>query len=110
MNRDYIIKQTDENTWVIIDEEDGKVIDTITKDIVINYCTRECDTVDTDYMSADGITDSVWWYINDEYNLEDVDNYCQEFDKFLAWFDYICVEYLANEMVAFYKQKLLNFE
>lgn len=110
MNKDYIIKQTDKNTWVIIDEEDGKVIDTITKDIIINYCKHECDTVDTDYMSADGITESVWWSLDDDYGMELVDNYCEEFDKFLAWFDYTCVEYLAKEMIAFYKQRLLDFE
>lgn len=110
MSKDYIIKQTEENTWVIIDEENEKVIDTITKDIVIGYCKHECDTVDTDYMSADGMTESVWWSLNDDYGMELVDNYCEEFDKFLAWFDYTCVEYLAKEMVAFYKQRLRDFE
>lgn len=110
MSRDYIIKQTDENTWIIIDEENEKIVDTITKDIIINYCKHECDTVDTDYMSADQITESAWWSLDDDYGMELVDNYCEEFDKFLAWFDYVCVEYLAKEMVAFYKQKLLDFE
>lgn len=109
MSKNYIIKQTEENTWVVIDEN-GEVVDTITKDIVINYCKRECEENDTDYMSSDGITDSAWYYIDMDYNLECVDNYCQEYDKFLAWFDYTCVEYLAKEIVAFYKQRLLNFE
>ncbi len=105
-----IIKQTDENTWLIIDNESGEIINTITKDVVIDYCKRECEENNTDYMSSDGITDSVWYYIDMEYDLEFVDNYCQEYDKFLAWFDYTCVEYLAKEIVAFYKQRLLNFE
>lgn len=109
MNREYIIKETSENVWEIMDEN-GNIIRAITKENVVDCCKRECENNDTDYMSADGITDSVWWEINDDYDLELVDNYCPEFDKFLAWFDYICVEYLANEMVAFYKQKLLNFE
>ena len=32
-----IVKQTDENTWVIIDNESEKVIGTITKDIVTTH-------------------------------------------------------------------------
>lgn len=107
-NRDYVVKQISENTWLIVEDESGKIIHTITKDTIIDYCKHECDTIDTDYMSADGITESTWWCLNDDYGMEFVDNYCPEFDKFLAWFDYICVEYLAKEMVAFYKQRLLN--
>lgn len=109
MNENYAIKQMEENTWVVLDENE-EVINTITKDIIVNYCKNECDETDTTYTSADGIIDSIWWYINDEYNLQYVDNYCEDFDKFLAWFDYICVEYLAQEITAIYKQRLLNFE
>lgn len=43
-------------------------------------------------------------------NMKSLKEHCQEFEKFLTWFDYICIEYLAKEMVAFYKQRLLNFE
>lgn len=110
MDKDYIIKQTAENTWVIIDDESGEIIDTITKDTVINYCKRECEDSDTCSFSAEIMTDSVWWYINDNHNLEFVDNYCQEWDKFTAWFDYVCIEYLAQEIVGIYKQRLLDFE
>ena len=110
MNKNLIIQQHEENAWLIIDSDSGEVENIITKDEIIEYCKRECEKNNTDYMSSDGITDTVWYYINMDYNLEYVDNYCQEFDKFLAWFDYICVEYLAKEIVAFYKQRLLNFE
>lgn len=109
MSKDYIIKQTDENTWVIINENE-EVVNTITKDTVINYCKREFEDNHVECMSAEIMIDSVWWYLEDDYNLEFVDNYCQEFDKFLAWFDYIVVEYLAQEIVALYKQRLLNWE
>ena len=109
MNREYIVKETSENVWEIMDEN-GNIIRAITKDTVINYCKRECDAVDTDHMSADGITESVWWSLNDDYGMDLVDNYCQEFDKFFAWFNYTCIEYLAKEIVAFYKQRLLDFE
>lgn len=109
MNKNYAIKQTEENTWVVLDENE-EVINTITKDIVVSYCKNKCDETDTTYTSADGIIDSIWWYINDEYNLQDVNNYCEYFDKFIAWFDYVCVEYFSQEIIAIYKQRLLDFE
>lgn len=109
MNRTHIVKQMDENIWFILNEE-GEFVNAITRSVVITYCENECENNNTDHMSADGIIDSVWYYLDIDYNLELVDNYCQEFDKFLAWFDYTCIEYLAKEMVAFYKQRLLDFE
>lgn len=109
-NRDYIIKQTEENTWTIIDKN-GEVVNTITKENVIKYCKEECeDDDDTCSFSAEIMVDSVWWYIHDEYNLEVVDEYCPDWEKFTAWFDYVVVEYLAQELVALYKQRLLYFE
>lgn len=109
MNKNYAIKQTEENTWVVLDENE-EVVDTITKDIVVDYCKKECDETDTTFTSADGIIDSIWWYINAEYNLQDANNYREDFGKFIAWFEYICVEYLAQEITAIYKQRLLDFE
>ena len=109
MNKNYAIKQTEENTWVILDEN-GEVIDAITKDIVVDYCKKECDETDITYMSADEIIYSVWSDLEDDFNLGWVDNYCQYFDKFIAWFYYVCVEYLAQEITAIYKQRLLDFE
>lgn len=109
MNRDYIIKQTDENTWVITDEENGKTIHTITKDTLVNYCKREWEN-NSDHMSSSGMIDNVWYYMNYDYDWDLVNHYCQEYDKFLAWFDYICADCIAKEIVAFYKQRLLDFE
>lgn len=109
MNREYIVKQTEENTWVIINENE-KVVNTITKDTVIDYCKREFEDNHVECVSAEVMIDSVWWNLEYDYNLEFVDNYCQEFDKFLAWFDYTCIEYHSKEIVAIYKQRLLNFE
>ena len=110
MSKEFIVKQTEENTWVIIDDESGEVVNTITKDTLINYCKNEFEDHNTECISADIMIDGVWWNVEDDYNLDFVDNYCQEFEKFLAWFDYICIEYLTKEIVAFYKQRLLNFE
>lgn len=96
MNKRYIIKQIDKNTWTVVNEN-GEVISTITKDIVINYCKKESESLDSGYMSPDGTIDTIYWDLGDDYGLEFVDNYCQEFDKFLAWFDYICVKYFTKK-------------
>ena len=109
MNENYVIKQTEENTWVILDENKG-VVDTITKDIVVDYCKKECDETGIPYTSADGIIDYVWSDLEDNFNLDWIDNYCQVYDKFIAWFAYVCVEYLAQEIIAIYKERLLDFE
>lgn len=109
MEENYIIKQTEENTFVVLNEN-GEVVEIITKDTVVNYCKRECEVSDTCYVSADMMVDSVWYLIDNNLNLELVDHYCQDWDKFTTWFDYICVEYLAQEIVGIYKQRLLDFE
>ena len=109
MNKNYAIKQTEENTWVVLDENE-EVIDTITKDIVVDYCKKECDETGTPYTSADGIVDSVWSDLEDDFNLDWIDIYCQDFDKFIAWFEYVCVEYVSHRSIAFYHQRLLDFE
>ena len=67
-NRDYIIKQTEENTWSIIDSKNGEVVNTITKENVIKYCKEECEDNDSCSFSAEIMVDSVWWYIHDEYS------------------------------------------
>ena len=61
-------------------------------------------------MSVDSCAECVWFELEDDYNLDSVDSYCQEFSKFIAWLEYVCVEYLAQEVIASYKQRLLNFE
>ena len=108
MNENYVIKQTEENTWVILNENE-EVVDTITKDIVV-FCFLVCDVCVFVFWCADGIIDSVWSDLEDDFNLDWIDNYCQDFDKFIAWFEYICVEYFSNGSIAFYKQRLLDFE
>ena len=102
MNKNYAIKQTEENTWVILDENE-EVVDTITKDIVVDYCKKENEEIEE-------LINYVWYELGNDYNLDWIDNHCQDFDKFIAWFEYICVEYFSQEMVAIYKQRLLNFE
>ena len=109
MNREYVVKQTEKNTWAVINENE-EVVDTITKDIVINYCKSEFEDNHVECVSAEVMIDSVWWNLENDRNLDLVDNYCQEFDKFLAWFDYTCIEYHSKEIVAIYKQRLLDFE
>lgn len=109
MNRDYIIKETNENVWGIMDEN-GNIIRAITKDVIINYCKNKFEDNRIECMSAKITIDSVWRNLKDDYDLEFVDNYCQKWEKFCAWFDYIVVECLANKIIALYKQRLLDFE
>lgn len=97
-----------ENTWHIIDSD--RIINTITKDDIIKYCKRELEDNHIECLSPDIMIDSVWWGVENDYKLEIVDSGCQYWDKFIAWFDYIVVEYLAQEIVAIYKQRLHNWE
>ena len=106
MNENYAIKQTEENTWVVLNENE-EVINTITKDIVVDYCKKEKEEIEVIY---DVLIDYIWYELEDDYNLDWIDNDCQDFDKFIAWYEYICVEYFSQEIVAIYKQRLLNFE
>lgn len=109
-DKKYIIKQHEENTWLIINAENGEIVNTITKDTIIEYCEGVYDDVDTDFAGENGIIASVWFYLDDDYNIDLVDYDCEELDKFVAWFDYICVEYFTNKVLAEYKQRLLRFE
>lgn len=109
-DKKYIIKQHEENTWFIVNDDTGEVVNIITKDTVVDYCKREYDNVDTDYVGEDGIINSAWFDLDNDYHIDLVDYDCEELDKFVAWFDYICVEYFANEIVKEYKQRLLDFE
>ena len=110
MNKDYILREVNENVWEIVDIEVGNTIDTITKDIVINYCKNEFEDGCTDCMSVNYCAECVWDELDNDYNFDSIDNYGREFDKFIAWFEYVCIEYCAKELVAFYKQRLLYFE
>ena len=93
MNREYIIKETSENMWQIMDEN-GNIISAITKDTVAKYCKKEYE--DNDSVCCDEeMINQVWWYVFDDYDLDLVDHYCPEWEKFTTWFDYVCVEYLA---------------
>ena len=66
---------------------------------------------DIDYMCADSMTDEIWLYIVKNNNdIQFVDIYSIEYQKFLTWMDYISIECLAKEIVARYKQRLLDFE
>ena len=110
MKENYIVKQTDENTWVIIDDENGEVVNTITKDDIVNYCKTNLEDDCIEGVGTDILINRIWFDIVDDYNLVFVDNYCQYWDKFTAWFDYVIAEYHSNEIIALYKERLLNWE
>ena len=106
---DYVIIEKGQNEWAIVDK-DKTVIDTITKDTITNRCERRLGNNHIEYTNADDVIDDVWCAIQDEYDLEFVDDRYQEWEKFCAWFDYIVAECLANKIIAFHKQRLLDFE
>lgn len=96
MKEIYIIQETDENTWSIMNEN-GEVVNTITKDIIVNYCKSEYESNGSDCLEIEIIIDSVWWNVEDDYNLELIDAECQYWSEFLTWFDNICAEYVKQK-------------
>ena len=107
MSKNYAIKQTEENTWVMLNENE-EVVNTITKDIVVDYCEKENEEIEE--LIHDVLIDYVWSNLEEDYNIDYINNDCQDFDKFVAWFEYVCVEYFSQEIIAIYKQRLLDFE
>ena len=102
------LRQIEENTWVIINEEE-EVIDTITKDTIIDYCKTKYEDDDINFAYIDDITSDIFLLLIKEHNMKSV-VYSMEYEKFVTWFVYTCVEYFSNEIVAAYKQRLLDFE
>lgn len=95
--------------WHIVNS-DGVLVDIIKKDDIIRYCERELKDNEAESLSPDTMIHYVWHEVEDDFNLDPVDHYCQYWDKFTAWFDYVVVEYFAQEIVSSYKQRLLDFE
>lgn len=100
----YCIHEQEENVWAIVSKETNQIINLITKEIIIDYCNQHPD------FSIEIVSDIVRDDMISDYDLDLIDNYGDEYDKFLAWFDYTCIEYLATEIIANYKQRLLDFE
>lgn len=107
MNKnELIIQQHEENAWLIIDRNSGEVEDILTKDDIVHYCELEYDPC----VSLEGLINYVGCYLKDNYNYDCIYNYGEEFDKFDAWIDYIIAEFYTNETIAYYRQRLLDFE
>lgn len=85
-DKKYIVKQHEENTQLIINEDTGEVVNIITKDTVIDYCKREYDTVDTDYMSGYGIIENAWFDLCNDYPMDFVDDFAMNLISFLLGF------------------------
>ena len=117
MKNNNIIEQTEENTWTIIDEN-GEVVDTITKDTIIKICERELERCYLDVLDIETFIDNVWYLLNKDDNIiyNQVNTDSKDCEKFCAWFDYVCVECFGNKIIAIFKQRLrikqrlLNFE
>lgn len=109
MEKNYTIKQTNENTWVIVDNESGKIINTITKKIIFKYCKNTLKDYHIETVCAYTVISGVVSYMENKHYFNYIDYY-QGLGEFLAWLDYTCAEYLANEITSLYKQRLLNHE
>ena len=113
MNKDiefYGLVPDGENAWCVVDEnEDDKSI--ISNADIEKVCEHICNKDCIKEYGAEGFVERVWEEFRDNYcpGIEDY-IYTENWDKFIAWFDYICVDYLTKEIVGFYKQRLLDFE
>ena len=111
MNRDielYGLIPDGQNSWCIIDEENSFTISNIDiKKICENLCNKDY----IEEYSTEKFIEYVWEDFRDNHCPDIVDYmYTENWDKFTAWFDYICARYLTNEIVSMYKQRLLDFE
>lgn len=105
--KELIIQQHEENAWLVINADTGEIEDIITKDNVVEYCKLTYEYCDD---NMEYFIDNVWGEIGKNHTQGLLNHYCEEFDKFCAWLNFVCVEYFANEMVTSYKQRLLDFE
>lgn len=113
MNRDdelYALVPDGKATWCIVNEDNIEIIKISDTDIK-NICENICNKDFIESYSIEGFIERVWEELRDNEFPDIVDYmYTENWDKFSAWFDYTCVEYLTQETIAIFKQKLLNFE
>lgn len=108
---DYAIIEKGQNEWAIIDENE-EVVNTITKDIIVEICKRELERCHLDVLAIEVFIENVWYLLNKGDNIiyNQVNTYTDDYEKFYAWFDYVCAECFGNEITSYFKQRLLDFE
>lgn len=108
---EYAIIEKGQNEWAIINENE-EVVDTITKDTIVKICDRELERCYLDVLDIETFIDNVWYLLNKGDNIvyNQVNTDTEDYDKFCAWFDYVCAECLGNGIANYFKQRLLNYE
>lgn len=108
---EYAIIEKGQNEWAIIDETE-EIVDTITKDTIVKICEQELKRCFLDVLDMETFIDNIWYLLNKGDNViyNQVNTDTQDYDKFSAWFEYVCAECFGNEITSYYKQRLLNFE
>ena len=107
-NKDYKLKKQNESTWLVVDTSNNNVVDTITKEMIVERC--EMKDINVDIINVDDFTFLVWSYFcdNNKELVRATDIYYIECDKFFAWFDYICTEYMTTKILSWYKERYQN--
>jgi hypothetical protein len=107
----YAITSDGKDSWHIVNEN-GEVVDTITKDTIVKICERELKRCYLDVLDMETFINNVWYLLNKGDNIiyNQVSTDTKDYEKFDAWFEYVCAECFGNGITNFYKQRLLNFE
>lgn len=108
---EYAIIEKGQNEWAIIDENEN-VVDIITKDTIVQICERELERCYLDVLDIETLIDNVWYLLNKGDNIvyNQVNTDTEDYEKFCAWFDYVCAECFGNGIINYFKQRLFNFE
>lgn len=113
MNNDikfYGLVPDGKNAWYVVDENENEntmISNADIEKICEHICNKDC----IEEYGVEEFVERVWEEFRGNYFPDIMDyTYTENWDKFSAWFDYTCVEYLTKEIVAFYKQRLLDFE
>ena len=109
-NELYALIPDGRNTWRIVNEDNIFIIDIHNYDIE-GLCESICNGSYIEKYSAEEFIERVWEELRDFFSPEiNHCTYCENWDKFGAWFDNQVIEYFTNELSMMYAGRLLDFE
>ena len=98
------------DTWRIMNEDNIFIIDICDYDIE-EICEHIYNGNYIEKYSAKEFITSVWEFLRDQVIPElNGCGFCENWDKFCAWFDYQAMKYFTTTLSNMYKQRLLDFE
>ena len=113
MNNDielYALKPDGKNAWCIVNEDNMEITKICDIDIE-KICEDICNKDYIDECSAMGFIELVWEELqNNRFPEIDICTFCENWEKFGAWFNYLAVEYFTNELIITFEDRLLDFE